>query len=128
MSKKQFRVIIAGSRKYDDYQRLKEKCNRILSAKFADPEAEVIIVSGHASGADALGERYAAERSLKTDIHPADWNKYGRAAGPRRNAETAAVADALIAFPKAGEENRGTKNMVKLTRDKGLSIRIISEK
>lgn len=123
-----YRVIIAGSRKYNDYQKLKEKCDRILSEKLADSNIEVIIVSGHASGADTLGERYASEKGLKTEIHPADWDKYGRAAGPKRNAEMAASADALIAFPKNGEENRGTKNMIKLARDKGLSIRIISEK
>lgn len=121
-----FRVIIAGSRKYNDYQKLKEKCDRILSEKFADSNIEIIIVSGHASGADALGERYADERGLKKEIYPADWDKYGRAAGPRRNAEMAAVADALIAFPREGEANRGTRSMITLAKEKGLLIRVIN--
>lgn len=122
-----FKVIIAGSRKFTDYALLKEKCDRILSAKLADPNIEVIVVSGHASGADALGERYALEKGLKKEVYPADWKRFGRAAGPVRNAQMADVADALIAFPLSGEENRGTKNMITLAQQRGLLVRIISK-
>lgn len=120
-----FKVIIAGSRKYDDYNTLREKCNTILSKKLADPNFQVVIVSGCATGADSLGERYAAERGLQVERHPADWDKYGKSAGPRRNAEMAAVADALIAFPKQGEANKGTLNMIETAKAKGLPIRVI---
>lgn len=120
-----FKVIIAGSRKYDDYDTLREKCDTILSKKLTDPNIQVIIVSGCASGADFLGERYAAERGLQIERHPADWKQYGRSAGPRRNAEMAAVADALIAFPKQGEANKGTLNMIGIAKAKGLLIRIV---
>jgi predicted Rossmann fold nucleotide-binding protein DprA/Smf involved in DNA uptake len=121
---KEFRVIIAGSRKYDDYETLRDKCNKILSLKLSDPACQVIIVSGGATGADALGERYAREHGLAIESHPADWTRYGRSAGPRRNAEMAAVADALIAFPKEGEKNIGTLNMIEQAKEKGLTIRI----
>ena len=120
----EFRVIIAGSRKYDDYETLREKCDKILSQKLADENCNVVVVSGGASGADALGERYARERGLAVESHPADWARYGRSAGPRRNAEMAETADALIAFPKEGEKNIGTQNMIKLARAKGLQIRV----
>ena len=124
---KQFKVIIAGSRKFDDYQALSSYCDKILANKLADPDTEVVVVSGHASGADSLGERYAAERGLQCELHPADWSK-GRAAGPIRNAEMASVSDALIAFPKVGEANRGTKNMISQAEGKGLLIRIYNSK
>jgi hypothetical protein len=120
-----FRVIIAGSRKYDDYEALRGKCDTILSKKLADPNIQIVIVSGGATGADSLGERYAAERGLQIERHPADWDKYGKSAGPRRNAEMAAVADALIAFPKQGEPNKGTLNMIETAKAKGLLIRVI---
>ena len=120
-----FKVIIAGSRKYDDYETLREKCDTILSKKFADPNVQVIVVSGGATGADSLGERYAVERGLQIERHPADWDKYGKSAGPRRNAEMAAVADALIAFPKQDEPNKGTLNMIETAKAKGLPIRVI---
>ena len=123
--KQTFKVIIAGSRKYTDYSKLKQECDKILSNKIQ--EFEVVIVSGGASGADALGERYATERGLNIEHHPADWNKNGRAAGPIRNAEMASVSDALIAFPKLGEANRGTINMINVAKSKGLLVRVIAE-
>ena len=43
-----YRVIIAGSRKFNDYAKLKENCDRILREKLEDEKCSVIIVSGHA--------------------------------------------------------------------------------
>lgn len=37
----------------------------------------------------------------------------------------AEVADALIAFPQKGEENRGTRNMVKVARQKNLKVDVV---
>lgn len=56
-----YRVIIAGCRDFTDYELLKEKCDYYLQNQ--QPE-DIIIVSGHASGADALGEKYAQERGF----------------------------------------------------------------
>ncbi len=120
-----YRVIIAGSRKFNDYAKLKENCDRILREKLEDEKCSVIIVSGHAKGADTLGEQYTRERGLQLDAHPADWKQYGRAAGVIRNKEMAESADALIAFPQEGEENRGTKNMVKIAQARDLQCHIV---
>ena len=57
-----FRVIIAGCRDFNDYELLREKCDYMLSKK--KDTHKVIIVSGHAAGADALGEVYASERGF----------------------------------------------------------------
>ena len=84
---------------------------------------EVIIVSGHAKGADTLGEKYAQERGLNIELHPADWQRHGRAAGPIRNAEMAAEADALIAFWDG--QSRGTSNMIKIAKEKGLQVAVV---
>ena len=83
----------------------------------------VIIVSGHASGADSLGEKFAADHNLQCELYPADWDKHGKAAGPIRNAEMAEVADALIAFWDG--QSRGTKLMIDLARKKGLQVAIV---
>ena len=82
-----YKVIIAGGRHFNDYELLKDKCNYYLSNKFQTHH--VIIVSGHAPGADSLGEKYAAEYKLQCELHPADWEQHGKAAGPIRNAEMA---------------------------------------
>lgn len=116
-----YRVIIAGGRDFCNYELVKERADHYLQNKLQTHR--VIIVSGHASGADAMGERYAQERGLACELHPADWAAHGRAAGPIRNAEMADCADALIAFWDG--QSRGTANMINLARQKGLVVAVV---
>lgn len=113
-----YRVIIAGGRAFDDYDLLQTHCLSILKDRITSDR--VIIVSGGAKGTDALGQRFAHEHGLDLEIHPADWKKNGKAAGPIRNAEMADVANALIAFWDG--RSRGTKSMIELSKRKGLAI------
>ena len=121
MNKPEFRVIIAGTRDFNDYQLLCDKCDAILSAKRQD--SNIVIVSGTARGADRLGERYARERGYQIRQFPADWLNDEKKAGPIRNAKMADNADALIAFWDG--QSRGTKNMIETAKRKGLVIRTI---
>ena len=115
-----YRVIIAGCRDFNDYELLKEKCDYFLQ----DEEKEdVVIISGHASGADALGERYAQERGFQLETFPADWKAHGRAAGPIRNARMASAANALIAFWDG--KSRVTKNMIEIAKNHNLKVVIV---
>ena len=70
------KVIIAGSREFNNYMLLSEKCDLLLSQ-----QSKIEIVSGTAKGADKLGERYAQERGYSVKQFPADWGKYGKSAG-----------------------------------------------
>lgn len=115
-----YRVIVAGCRDFTDYELLKEKCNFYLQDK--KPE-NVIIVSGHASGADALGERYAQERGFGLETFPADWKAHRRAAGPIRNAQMASVAHALIAFWDG--KSRGVMNMIDTAKKHNLQVAVV---
>ena len=54
---------------------------------------------------------------------PADWDKYGKAAGYKRNDEMARNADALIAFWDG--KSRGTRHMIDLAKKYGLQTRIV---
>lgn len=122
MSKEQYRVIVAGTRDFNDYQLLCEKCDKILANKAKD--SEITIVSGTAKGADRLGERYAKERGYRIERYPADWDRDGNKAGPLRNIEMAKNADALIAFWDG--QSRGTRHMIDTALDEELSVRIIN--
>ena len=55
-----FKVIIAGSRDFDDYNLLRNTMDKLLVNK-----TQVTIISGTARGADRLGEQYAQERGYK---------------------------------------------------------------
>ena len=110
------KIIIAGSRTFTDYKKLCEVCDQILQ-----DQNNIEIVSGaYYRGADKLGEKYATEKGLKLTKFPADWKRFGRAAGPKRNEQMANYADALVAFWDG--KSRGTKNMIDLAEQLGLHL------
>lgn len=114
-----FRVIIAGSRDFSDYQLLARKMDRILS----NTDGPIAIVCGKARGADTLGERYAKERGHDVIYFPARWEIYGRSAGYKRNVQMADNADALVAFWDG--KSVGTMHMIAIAKSKGLKVRIV---
>ena len=115
-----FKVIIAGSRGFSNYDLLKSKMDYFLS-NITD---EIQIVSGTARGADQLGERYAAEQGYSIQRFPADWEHEGKSAGYKRNVKMAEYADALVAFWDG--RSRGTGHMISLARMRNLQVRIVS--
>lgn len=117
------RIIIAGSREFNNYDLLCKKCALIPSI-----EGEVEIISGHARGADTLGERFAKEHKVPLKIMPAEWNKYGKRAGIMRNAQMAIYASKadngyLVAFKNGNTP--GTMNMIETAQRYGLTIYIV---
>lgn len=115
-----YKVIIAGGRHYEDYATVKAYADYKLSRIALIHDIE--IVSGGATGADALGERYAREKGYTVKRFSADWKTYGKAAGPRRNREMAAYADALLAFWDGS--SKGTMNMIQEAEKQGLKVGI----
>lgn len=117
------RVIIAGGRDFTDYHKLKTYMNCLLQLL---DKSQVEIISGGAKGADSLGERYAREFGYKLKRFPADWNKYGKAAGPIRNKEMALYAaeakGVLVAFWDGS--SRGTYDMITRAEEYGLQVHI----
>ena len=101
-------IVIAGCRDYNNYDEAKEFIDVCLIDIKKDNE--IIILSGCASGADAIGERYAKENGFEVEKFPADWKKYGRSAGPRRNKQMAERSDLVICF--WDETSKGTRSMI----------------
>lgn len=116
-----FRVIIAGSRDFDDLKYATQILDKVFSKKVPDA-----IVCGEAKGADTVGKAYAHRHQIAVHSFPAAWNLHGRSAGYIRNAEMADNADALVAFWDG--ESRGTKHMINLAREKGLKIIVVNYK
>ena len=105
---KEYRLVVAGCRDFNDYSVASVEIEKHI--KKCDANCSVIIVSGCSEGADKLGERYATEHHLNIERYPAEWEKYGRAAGPQRNKKMAQVADGVLVFWDG--KSRGTKNMI----------------
>lgn len=111
-----FKVIVAGSRGFYDYQLLKRKMDNFLKNK--EPNT-IEIVSGTANGADKLGERYAEERGYAIARFPANWDKYGN----RRNAEMDWYADACVVFWDG--KSMGSKHMIDLAKKANIPLRVV---
>lgn len=126
---KELRVIIAGSRDFNDYELLKKSAIEIITKKTMLPDLTRII-SGCARGADTLGERFANEMGLEISRFIPDWDGLGKRAGYVRNAEMAkfAVEDGndgmLIAFWDG--KSRGTKHMIDLAKRYGLEVHVVN--
>lgn len=112
------KVIIAGGRDFNDFEMLKNFCDSVL----VNVEKPISIVSGVAPGADSLGEKYAKLRGYTIVQFPADWDRYGKSAGYRRNSEMAEYGDALIAFWDG--KSKGTEHMINLAKARELKIRV----
>ena len=114
------RVVIAGCRDYNNYDEAKEYIDFCLSN--IRNENEIVILSGCASGADAIGERYAKENGFLVEKHPADWKTYGKSAGPRRNQQMVDICDFVICF--WDEKSRGTRSIIEYAKKYKKPIRI----
>ncbi len=125
-----YKIIIAGSRDFHDYELLKIEVDKFIdeykATLSASDDNSISIVSGHARGADKLGEQYAREYSYFCYVMPADWDKHGKRAGYLRNASMAKEADALIAFWDG--QSRGTYHMIELAKKENLKIKVVEYK
>lgn len=129
-----FKLIIAGGRDFDNRELVRLSLKAYLKENNLKV-SDLTIVSGHGekwdtksktyelSGADKLGEDIAIKNNIPLLTFPADWSKYGRAAGPKRNEEMAKVANGLLAFWDG--ESRGTLSMINNAKKRGLIVKVI---
>lgn len=117
------RIVIAGSRGFEDYSLLEEKLDEILEAELEPVE----LVSGHAKGADLLAERYAEENDVPIHVIKPDWKTYGRAAGPIRNRQMldyAREATPLVVAFWDGK-SKGTKNTIDTASSLKIPVKVV---
>jgi hypothetical protein len=118
------RILICGSREWADYPQVV----RIVRA-FRD--CRPTIIHGGATGADSMAQRAADLYGLLTVPYPVsreDWDRYGKAAGPRRNDVMLQEGrpDLVIAFRLDGP-SRGTDDMIRRARAAGVPVWVVRE-
>lgn len=114
------RIVVAGCRDYENYEEAREYIDNCISN--IRKMYTLIFVSGGCKGADMLGERYAKENGFKIERYKADWNKYGKSAGPKRNMQMSLVADYVICFWDG--KSRGTLSMINCAKQLNKPLRI----
>lgn len=88
-------IIIAGGRDFDMISYLQDSVASLLSQFEDEP---ITLFTGKCDGADTIGEKFMKDWGCKIIPFPANWKKYGKSAGPRRNENMACNADMLIVF------------------------------
>ena len=116
------RIVIGGYRNFNNYEIFKNFVDLCIGDK-----SEITILSGRCKGTDLMAEQYAKEKGVGLEIYPADWKKYGKAAGPIRNRQMVENADTVIAF--VSKTASGTKNLIENAKklDKKLFVKDIGE-
>ncbi len=108
-------VLVCGGRDYSDVNHLTLFLD---TQNIATPITTLI--AGGARGADTLAEHWARSRGIQTAIYTAQWERYGRSAGPRRNSDMLrdGKPNLVIAFPGGA----GTENMIRQSLEAGVRV------
>lgn len=111
-------VLVCGGRNYLDSQKVNETLDKIHAEKRID-----LIVSGGAQGADSIAEHWAKWSEVDCLRIPAQWKKYGKAAGPIRNAKMCFIAEPnlVVAFPGGS----GTANMISVAKAANVEVMVV---
>ena len=117
------RILVCGDRHYTHEKLVIEKLGQ-----FKD-EKEVVIIEGGCVGADIIARSVAQAYGYKVEEYPAQWSKYGRAAGPIRNKQMIdeGKPDLVIAFHDNIDSSRGTKGMIAMAQKAGIKTILIEK-
>lgn len=115
------RVLISGDREWTDKKRIREY---ILSR----PDVITYVIEGEARGADTLAREVANELGIRVMPFPANWKRYGRGAGPKRNQQMLdeGKPDEVCGFHDDIRESKGTRDMLRRALAAGIKTLIVS--
>ena len=113
------RVLVCGSRDFRDRSLVDAKLDEVRERLGGIP---MRVISGAARGADTLTADWAARNRVPCDEYPADWDRYGRSAGYRRNEQMLTEGDPhlVVAFPQG--ESRGTRQMMDIASKARVAV------
>lgn len=104
------RIGVVGSREYPHEDRVRATVAALLMVH----GPEFTLVSGGARGVDTWAEDQARIAGWHTDILPAKWDLYGKAAGMMRNAELVQSCDYVYIFWDG--KSPGSRNVISLCK------------
>ncbi len=119
------RVLVCGDRNWKNMGVIERELKKFPS--------DTIVIHGAARGADTLGKFVAEKIGLKVindgKGFPADWKRYGRAAGPIRNQQMIdeGKPDLVLAFHENLNASKGTRDMVNRAESVGIKVVVITK-
>jgi hypothetical protein len=114
-------VLVCGDRNWTDRASL----FRALTVLDLTSEKPITgVVEGEATGADTMAREWADQTGIKVLSFPANWRKYGKAAGPMRNQQMLdeGKPELVVYFHPDLANSRGTGDMVRRAKKAGIEV------
>lgn len=110
-----YKLIVAGSREMP-----REFTRAYVRAYVKSLGMPRLVLHGDCRGVDKDAGSWFKAKGIKVKPYPADWDRYGDAAGPKRNSKVVPLGDALlvIRFP----DSVGSADILKKARRAGLHV------
>ena len=110
------RILVCGDRNYNDVDTIYDTLQQY--------DKDTIIIHGNCKGADKIAGNVARKLGMSVIEFPAQWSKYGKAAGPIRNKQMLedGCPTLVLAFHKNINTSKGTKNMITQSTNNGLFV------
>lgn len=104
-------ILVCGSRNWTDVPAVFRELDRLQPTK---------IIHGSARGADIAGALWAQHRGIPVLAFVANWNLFGKKAGPLRNAQMIAQKPDLVVAFRMNGESPGTDDCLRQARAAGI--------
>lgn len=114
------RILVCGDRNWRD--------SSAIARELLTYPAGSVVIHGDCRGADRMAGVWAEQYGFSVERFPAEWQKYGNAAGPIRNQRMLdeGKPDVVLAFHSDIAKSKGTADMVRRARRvAGLVVRVI---
>lgn len=116
------RVLVTGSRNWTDSAVVKAQLTDLASRR----REHMTLVHGAAKGADTIAASLADHMGWDVEAFPAEWDRFGRRAGPVRNQLMVDHgADICLVFPLP--DSRGTWDCVRRAKAAGIPLVIVTK-
>jgi len=111
------RVVIGGDRNWSDEKTIDKYI------KTLPPNS--MVIHGDGRGVDKIAGRMALKHGHSVMAVPANWEKFGKSAGPIRNQHMLTPRpDLVVVFHNDLENSKGTKDMIMRANKMGVRVEI----
>lgn len=115
------KVLVTGDREWDDFGLIEHVLEGL-------PDSFTVLVHGAARGADSIAGWLVREKylGLVERKYPAEWDKFGKAAGVLRNQQMLdeEEPDLVVAFHDDIRNSKGTKDMIQRALKAEIEVRL----
>ena len=114
-------VLVCGSRGWSLRQPIRNELGKL--------RGEVTVIHGSAKGADTIAGEIASELGFRVIACPAEWKRYGRAAGIIRNRQMLQDyrPELVLAFVRDPQRSPGSRHTVTTAREMGIPVLCFDE-